>query len=42
MALVDDNGNACSASPVHIDATGVNAGVTFWFTVIVNVVVVAH
>lgn len=42
MALADDNGNACRAPPVHIDATAGNAGVTFWFTVIVNVAEVAH
>ena len=42
IALVDDNGNACRAAPVHIDATEVNVGVTFWFTVIVNVVEFAH
>jgi len=35
-------GNAVSVVPGHIGATGVNVGVTFWFTVIVNVVVFAH
>ena len=42
IVLVDDNGNACSAAPVHIDATAGKVGVTFWFTVTVYVVVVAH
>jgi phage terminase large subunit len=35
-------GNAVNAAPEHIAATGVNVGVTFGFTVMVNVVVVAH
>ena len=42
IVLVDDNGNACSVAPVHIAATAGNVGVTFWFTVTVYVVVVAH
>ena len=42
LALVDDKGNACRVAPVHIGATAGNAGATFWFTVIINVVVVAH
>jgi phage terminase large subunit len=35
-------GNADNAAPEQIDATGVKVGITFGFTVIVNVVVVAH
>jgi len=35
-------GRAVSVAPGHIAATGANVGVTFWFTVIVNVVVFAH
>ena len=42
LALVDDKGKAGRAAPVHIGATAENVGVIFWFTVIVNVVVVAH
>jgi hypothetical protein len=41
-ASLDDNGNGFRAAPVHIGATAGNVGVTFWFTVIVNVVVFAH
>jgi hypothetical protein len=35
-------GNAVNVAPEHIAATGVNVGVTFALTVIINVVVVAH
>ena len=42
IPLLDVVGKAVSEAPEHIGATGVNVGVTFWFTVIVNVVVVAH
>ena len=42
MPSFDVVGRAASEAPEHIGATGVNVGVTFWFTVIVNVVVVAH
>ena len=35
-------GNGASTSPEHIGATGVNVGVTFGLTVMVNVAVVAH
>ena len=35
-------GNAANTVPEQIAATGVNVGVTFAFTVIVNVVGVAH
>ena len=42
MPLVDVVGRAASVLPEHIAATGVNVGVTFGFTVIVNVAVVAH
>ena len=35
-------GKADNVAPEHIGATGLNVGVTFAFTVIVNVVVVAH
>ena len=42
MPLSDVVGRAVSASPEHIGATGVNTGVTFGTTVIVNVVGVAH
>ena len=42
LALLDDSGNACMAAPVQIGATAGNEGVTFWFTVIVNVAVFAH
>ena len=39
---IDVVGRAASVPPEHIGATGVNVGVTFWFTVMVNGVVVAH
>jgi len=42
MPFVDVVGKAANAAPLHIGATAVNVGVTFGFTVIVNVVVVAH
>jgi hypothetical protein len=42
MPLVDVVGNAAKAAPEQIAATGVNVGVMFGLTVIVNVVVVAH
>ena len=42
MPLLDVVGRAVSVAPEHIAATGVNVGISFWFTVIVNVVVVAH
>jgi hypothetical protein len=42
MPLSEVVGNAASAAPEQIAATGVNVGVTFGLTVIVNVVVVAH
>ena len=42
MPLVDVVGKAASAAPEQIAATGLNVGVTFTLTVIVNVVVVAH
>ena len=42
IPLFDVVGNAASTAPEHIAATGVNVGVTFALTVIVNVVVVAH
>ncbi|MET3886025.1 hypothetical protein [Niastella sp. OAS944] len=35
-------GNGDRVAPEHIGATAVNVGVTFGFTVIVKVVVVAH
>jgi hypothetical protein len=35
-------GKGVSVVPAHIGATAGNVGVTFWFTVIVKVVVVAH
>ena len=35
-------GNADNTAPEQIEATGLNAGVMFGLTVIVNVVVVAH
>jgi len=40
--LLDVVGNGANTAPEHIAATGVNAGVTFGLTVMVNVVVVAH
>ena len=40
--MVEVVGKGDNASPVHIGATTANAGVTFGFTVISNVVVVAQ
>ena len=40
--LVDVVGNADNASPLQIAETGANVGVVAGFTVIDNVVVVAH
>ena len=42
MPLFDVVGNGANAAPEQIAATGVKVGVTFAFTVIVSVVVVAH
>ena len=42
MPLLDVVGNAVSVAPEHIGATALNVGVTFGFTTIVNVAVVAH
>jgi hypothetical protein len=42
IPLSDVVGNADSDAPEHIAATELNVGVTFGFTVMVNVVVVAH
>ena len=42
MPLVEVVGNADNVAPEQIGATAVNVGVTFGFTVIVNVAVVAH
>jgi hypothetical protein len=42
MPLVEVVGSADKVSPEQIGATAANVGVTFGFTVIVNVVVVAH
>ena len=42
IPLVDVVGKATSIAPEQIGATAANAGVTFAFTVIVNVVVVVH
>ena len=42
IPLVDVVGNEASAAPEQIAATGLNVGVTFGLTVIVNVAVVAH
>jgi len=39
---LDVVGRAASVPPEHIGATGANVGVTFWFTVMVNVVEFAH
>ena len=40
--LVEVVGNADNEPPLHIGDTAVNVGVTFEFTTISNVVVVAH
>ena len=42
MPLFDVDGKAATAEPQQIGATGVNVGITFTLTVMVNVVVVAH
>ncbi|AWI25265.1 hypothetical protein HYN49_04785 [Flavobacterium pallidum] len=40
--MFDVVGNADNALPEQIAATAVNVGVTFWFTVMVIVAVLAH
>ena len=40
--LLDVVGSAVSVAPEQMGATAVNVGVIFGFTVMVNVVVVAH
>ena len=42
IPLFDVVGSAVSVAPLQIAVTGLNVGVTFGLTVIVNVVVVAH
>ena len=42
IPLVDVVGNAANVPPEHIAATGLNVGVTFALTVMINVAVVAH
>ena len=42
IPLVDVIGNGVNTAPEQMGATAVNAGVMFGFTVMVNVVVVAH
>ena len=42
VAFVDDVGSGDNVAPEQIGATALNVGVMFGFTVIVNVVVVAH
>ncbi len=42
IPLLEVVGKAAKAAPLHIGDTAVNVGVTFGFTVIDNVVVVAH
>lgn len=42
MPLVEVVGNADKVAPEQIGVTALNVGVTFGFTVIVKVVVVAH
>ena len=42
IPLLDVVGNADNVAPLQIAATGVNVGVIFGLTVMVNVVVVAH
>ena len=42
IPLLEVVGNAAKVEPEHIGATAVNVGVTFGFTTIVKVVVVAH
>ncbi|AWA29420.1 hypothetical protein HYN48_04585 [Flavobacterium magnum] len=40
--LLDVVGNAANVLPEQIGATAVNVGVTFWFTVMVIIAVLAH
>ena len=42
VALVDDVGNGDKVPPEQMGATGLNVGVMFGLTVMVNVAVVAH
>ena len=42
MPLLEVVGSADKVAPEHIGATALKVGVTFGFTTIVNVVVVAH
>jgi hypothetical protein len=42
MPLLEVVGSVVRVAPEQIGATGLNVGVMFGFTVIVNVVVVAH
>jgi len=42
MPLLDVVGSGANTAPEQIAATGVNVGVMFGLTVMVNVVVVAH
>ena len=42
MPSLEVVGSGASIAPEHIGTTAVNAGVTLVFTVIVNVVIVAH
>lgn len=42
VALFDVVGNAVTGAPIHTDAAVENAGVTFWFTTMVNAVSAAH
>jgi hypothetical protein len=42
IPLFEVVGNTANVAPEHIGATAVNVGVTWGFTVMVKVVVVAH
>jgi hypothetical protein len=42
MPLLEVVGSGVKVAPAHIGATAVKVGITLVFTVIVNVVVVAH
>jgi len=42
MPSLEVVGRGFSVPPEQMGATAANVGVVFWFTVIVNVVVVAH
>ena len=42
MPLLEVIGNGCNVAPEQIGAIAANVGVTLEFTVMVNVVVVAH